>query len=119
MPEYITRALNRFLHPAPKHLELSPFPWEQPNYSNKTQLTPVPDTLPPISSTDKLHLQEVLGILLYYARALDVTILTAISEVSTEIATGTVKTMVKMNQLLDYLSTNPEAIIQHHPSSMQ
>jgi hypothetical protein len=34
-------------------------------------------------------------------------------------ATGTVKTMAKLSQLLDYLHTNPEAIIQYHPSSMQ
>jgi hypothetical protein len=49
MPGYITRALNRFLHPAPKHSELSPHPWECPNYGNKTQLTPVLDTSPAIS----------------------------------------------------------------------
>jgi hypothetical protein len=80
MPGYITRALNRFLHPAPKHPRLPPHPWERPNYSNKTQLTPVLDTLPAISSADKLRLQEVLGTLLYYAGGLDVTIPTAISE---------------------------------------
>jgi hypothetical protein len=34
-------------------------------------------------------------------------------------ATGTVKTMSKLSQLLDYLSTNPTAIIQYYPSSMQ
>jgi len=119
MPGYITRALSRFLHPAPKHPEISPHPWERPNYGSKTQLTPVLDTSPAISSADKLRLQEVLGTLLYYARALDVTILTAISELSTEMATGTVKTMSKLSQLLDYLSTNPEAIIQYYPSSMQ
>jgi hypothetical protein len=29
------------------------------------------------------------------------------------------KTMVKLNQLLDYLSTNPKAIIRFYPSSIQ
>ena len=67
MPGYITRALSRFLHPAPKHPEISPHPWERPNYGSKTQLTPVLDTSPAISSADKLRLQEVLGTLLYYA----------------------------------------------------
>ena len=119
MPGYVTRALKRFLHPAPAQPELSPHPWERPNYGNKTQLTPVLDTSALLSSTDKLRLQEVLGTLLYYARALDVTILTAISELATEMATGTVKTMEKLTQLLNYLSTNPEAIIRFYPSSMQ
>jgi hypothetical protein len=119
IPGYITRALNRFLHPAPKHPKLSPHPWECPNYGNKTQITAVLDTWPPISPADKLHLQEVLGTLLYYTRALHVTVLAAISELSTEMATGTVKTMVKLNQLLDYLLTYPEVVIRFHPSLMQ
>jgi hypothetical protein len=34
-------------------------------------------------------------------------------------ATGTVKTMIKLTQLLDYMSTNAEAIIHYYPSSMQ
>jgi hypothetical protein len=119
MPGYITRALNRFLHAASKHPELSLHPWECPNYGNKTQLTPILDTSPPISSADKLRLQEVVGTLLYYARALDVTILTAISELSTEMATGAVKTMTKLNQLLHYLAAYPEAVIRFYPSLMQ
>jgi hypothetical protein len=51
------------------------------------------DTSPLLSSGDKLHLQEVLGTLLQYARALDVTILIAIRELSTGMVTGTVTTM--------------------------
>jgi hypothetical protein len=34
-------------------------------------------------------------------------------------ATGTVKTMAKLIQLLDYLSTNPEAVIRFYATSMQ
>jgi hypothetical protein len=119
MPGCITRALNRLLHPVPKHHELSPHAWEHPNYSNKTQLTPILDTSPLLSSADKVWLQEVLGTLLYYARAPDDTFLTAISELTTEMTIGTVKAMVKLTQLLDYLSMNPKVIIRFLPGSMQ
>jgi hypothetical protein len=119
MPGYISRALNRFVHPAPTQPKLSLICGNDPNYGNMTHLTPVLDTSPLLSSAAKLHLQEMLGTLPYYARALDVTILTAISEVSTEMAIGAVKTMSKLNQLLDYLSANPEAVVCVHPSIMQ
>jgi hypothetical protein len=111
MPGYITRAFNRFLHPAPTQSDLSPHPWEQSNYSNKTQFTPDIDTSPLLSSADKLHLTEVLRTLLCYARALDVTILTAISELTSELATGTVQTMKKLTQPLNCFATHPKVII--------
>jgi hypothetical protein len=60
-----------------------------------------------------------VGTLLFYGRAVDATLLTAISELSTELVTGTVKTMVELNQLLDYLSTNPKAVARFYPSSIQ
>ena len=84
MPGHIERALKRFNHPAPARPELSPHPWERPNYGAKSQLTPVLDTSEPITPKEKLHLQEVLETLLNYARARDSTLLPALSELSTE-----------------------------------
>ena len=54
----------------------------------------------------------MVGGVLYYARSVDLTAVT--SEKS--IATG--KTEAKFKQLLDYLATNPEAVIQYHASDM-
>jgi hypothetical protein len=56
---------------------------------------------------------------LYHAKALDVTILTAISELSTGWATGVVQTMKKLTQPLNYVATSPEAVIRFCASSMQ
>ena len=119
MPGYIERALKRFNHPAPARPELSPHPWERPNYGAKSQLTPILDTSEPLTPKEKLHLQEVLGTLLYYARAVDSTILPALSELSTEQSKGTRKTLSKLKQLLDYCSTNPKATVRFRQSGMQ
>jgi hypothetical protein len=61
----------------------------------------------------------VLGTLLYYASAIDSTLLPALSDVSTEQAYGTKKTLFKLNQLLDYCHINPEATVQFFKSDMQ
>jgi hypothetical protein len=61
----------------------------------------------------------VLGTLLYYASAIDSTLLPALSDVSTEQAYGTKKTLFKLNQPLDYCHTNPEATVQFFKSDMQ
>ena len=51
---------------------------------------------------------------LYYGRAVDNTILPALSAIASEQANGTERTMEKTIQLLDYLATHPAAKIQFH-----
>jgi hypothetical protein len=58
---------------------MHPTPWKKPNYGAATQYAPDPDTSPALDATDTKHLQEVLGTLLFYARAVDSTMLPAIS----------------------------------------
>ena len=118
MPGYIARALQRFQHPTPPVPEHSPHPWQRPTYGATTQYAPPPDTSASIAAPDKLRLQEVLGTLLYYARALDSTLLTAISELATEQSKGTMHTMEKVTQLLNYCATNPEAVVRFTASDM-
>jgi hypothetical protein len=50
---------------------------------------------------------------------LDVTLLTAITELSIKLAIGTVQTVKKLTQILNYVATSPEAIIRFYASSMQ
>jgi hypothetical protein len=73
MPGYITQAPERFNHPVLAQPMLSPYPWERPNYGVKSQLMLAINTSKSISSREKRCLQEVLGTLLYHARAIDST----------------------------------------------
>jgi hypothetical protein len=63
-------------------------------------------------------MQEVLGTLLYYAPAIDSTILVPISTLASQQAHGTNATMIALTQLLNYAATNPEATILYSASDM-
>ena len=59
-----------------------------------------------------------MGVFLYYAIAIDNTVLVALSNIGSEQTRATSKTMDEVQQLLDYLTSNPNAIIQYHASGM-
>jgi hypothetical protein len=55
---------------------------------------------------------------LYYARAVDPTVLMYLNDLATEKTKATEKTQAATDQLLDYLPTHPDATIRHHASYM-
>ena len=118
MPGYIERALQRFQHPHPARLQHSPHEWQKPNYGAKTQYAQAEDTSEPLDAADTKRVQEVLGTLLFYARAVDPTMLVAIGDTATQQAKGTKATMQAIIYLLNYCATHPDAIIRYHASDM-
>jgi hypothetical protein len=68
--------------------------------------------LPP----EVLRLQEVVGVLLYYARAVDSTMLVALSVIASAPTTAT--TVRSITHLLNYAATHPDATIRFQASSM-
>ena len=89
MPGYISHALQRFAIPAPTKAQHSPHAWKKPNYGTKTQLTEPADLSAPLPPKDRKHLQEVIGVLLYYGRAVDSTILVTLGTLAAAQAQGT------------------------------
>ena len=63
-------------------------------------------------------MQEVLGTFLFYARAVDSTLLAAIGTIATQQASATEQTMCDITQLLNYCATHPNATIRYHASDM-
>jgi hypothetical protein len=63
-------------------------------------------------------IQKVTGSVLYYARAVDPTVLMPINDIATEKTKATKKTQASTNQRLDYLATYPDATIRYHASYM-
>jgi hypothetical protein len=55
---------------------------------------------------------------LYYARAVDPTVLMPLNDIATEQTKATEKTQAATNQLLDYLATHPDATLRYHASDM-
>ena len=118
MPGYLDKAFVRFNHEPPMKIQNSPHPHVPPNYGAKTQYAVEEIESPPLSKEDTTYVQAVTGTLLYNARAVDPTILPALSAIATEQAKPTQTTMKKVKQLLDYCSTQEEAIITYHASKM-
>ena len=64
------------------------------------------------------QVQSVLGTFLYYARAIDGTILTAINDIGTQQAKPTKNTQVKIERFLNYAATYPHVKLRFHASDM-
>jgi len=82
------------------------------------QYAPPSDTSPILDKQGKKHTQRVVGSFLYYGRAVDNTILTAINEISASQAKPTQTTLQKIQMLLDYLHTYPSAKVRFYASDM-
>lgn len=118
MPGYIDRALKRFQHPMPIRPQHSPHAWTAPQYGSRVQQTDDPDDSKPLEPSDIQRLQQIIGVLLYYARMVDMTMLVAIGTIASEQAKGTKKTMDAAIQLLNYAATHPNATIRYTKSDM-
>ena len=55
---------------------------------------------------------------MYYARAVDMTILTALNAIASEQAAPTERTMARVHQFLDYMATHLDAVMRFRASDM-
>jgi hypothetical protein len=118
MPGYIEHALQLFQHPLPSTHEASPPECEPIQYGAKKQYAAAPDNLPALDAGDTKRIQEVLRTLLYYACAVDSTMLCAIGKLATQQTSGTKKTMEALTQLLNYAASNQDATLRYVVSDM-
>jgi hypothetical protein len=115
MPNYIPAMLSR-LCPSGCGSALSPAIYTPPvPYSDPSSPTTL-STL--VSPAEKTWIQQVVGSLLFYARAIDLSILTAVCQLSSHQSTPTQHDLTSAHRLLSYVSShrNPHKTI--HPSPM-
>jgi hypothetical protein len=117
MPGYVSNALSKFKHDAPKHPQHTPSRYVTPVYGAKTQYA-MKDETPSLKAQLCLTIQKVTGSVLYYARAVDPTVLMPLNDIATEQTKATEKKQASTNQLLNYLVTHPDATIRYHASDM-
>jgi hypothetical protein len=82
MPNYVPKALLKFHHPTPAFPQHQPYKHLPIHYGAKTQQVAI-DTSKPFSPAAIKRVQDILGMLLYYGRAVDSTLLTALSSIAT------------------------------------
>ena len=118
MPGYVEKALTRFDHKPPTKPQHQPHPNQPIQYGAKTQRSQPEDTSPKLNKEKKKFIQEVTGVFLFYARAVDSTMLVALSALAAEQAAPTENTLKKVYQFLDYAATNPNAVVTYKASNM-
>ncbi len=114
MPGYLPNALLRFNHPQPKKKQNSSHPHVIPQYRTKIQYASDANTSPPLNKEETKYIQAVTGTLLYYGWAVDNTIF----PIATKQVQPTEKTRETITQLLDYCTTQEEAIITYSANKM-
>jgi hypothetical protein len=117
MTGYVSNVLSKFQHGTPKHPQHTPSRYVTPVYGAKTQCATKDETLR-LTIKQCLTIQKVTGSVLYYARAVDPTVLMPINDIATEQTKATEKTQAATNQLLDYLATHLDTTIRYHASDM-
>jgi hypothetical protein len=95
----------------PPSIRNTPSRYVTPVYGAKTQYA-TKDETPPLTAKQCLTIQKVTGSVLYYARAVDPSVLMPLNDIATEQTKATEKTQAATNQLLDYLATHPDATIR-------
>jgi hypothetical protein len=117
MPGYIAKVLIKFRAWLGTHTAASPGVFQEPKYGVKLQ-KPVQDDTPPLSPADKTTLQELVGSILYYARAVDPTMLTICLRISSEQAAPTEAVKAHAVRLLQYAARYPNNELVFQKSKM-
>ena len=117
MPGYCKEALIRFNHTLQK-INHQPYKHNEPKYGAKIQYAEQPDASPKLGKEETKFIQQVTGTFLYYARAVDPTMLVALSAIASEQASPTEATLTKAKYFLDYAATHPDAILTYKRSDM-
>ncbi len=118
MPGYIDNILIKFKHPTPSKPCRLPYKCLPIAYGAKAQLTPEADTTELLGDHHKRRVQEIVGSLLYYARAVDNKLLVALSAIAARQSCATVATEQAVHLLLDYVATYPSDGIIYQSSNM-
>jgi hypothetical protein len=99
MPGYINAAPHKYQNPAPARPEHAPHTWNTPIYGAETQFVTEATSSPALSNKEINKLQQLTGTLLYYARAVDPTLIMPINVLSSEQSTATNVTADKVIKL--------------------
>ena len=81
---YIKRLLQKYKHQMPKKLQNCPYTPVPKQYGAAAQ-TPLPtDISPKLSDAEIKEVQRIVGSILYYAQAVDITVMMALSFITSK-----------------------------------
>ena len=103
--------LVKVKHPKPTQPQHSPYKAPPKKYGAAAQEPLEPDMSENLNAKGIRRIQQIVGAALYYGRAVDNSILPALSALAGKQTKATKTTRDGSNQLLDYLATHPDATI--------
>ncbi len=110
--------MQEYEHVMPRRLQTCPYSPEPKKFGTEVHAPLPPDSSPKLDAKGIKRVQQIVGSILYYARAVDMTVLMALSSIAVEQTKATEKTMSRCMQLLDYLARQSEAKVRFHASDM-
>ena len=111
MPGYIDKLLARFDHKPPAKPQHSPHAAPPRKFGQDAQQPVEHDNLQILPPNCIKCIQQIIGTIMYYARAVDLTTLVALSSIASDQAKAMQKTETWVTQLLDYLHTHKDATL--------
>jgi hypothetical protein len=106
MPGYVKKKLQEYGHVMKSWIQMCLYSPEPKIFGTEAQAPLPPNKAPKLNGKGIKRVQQIVGSILYYARAVNMTILKALSLIAVEQTNATEKTMARCTQLLDYLLHN-------------
>ena len=101
-----------------RQIQHCPYSPEPKRYGADAQ-SPLPQDISwKLNDKEIKQVQKIVGSILYYARAVDMTVLMRLSTIASEQTKGKERTLEKAYQVLDYLATHPNAVVRFRASDM-
>ena len=119
MPGYVQHAISKFHNgdKGPTKSTDTPHPYKA-SKKHGLPMTTKMDDCAKLSPQAIKQLQQIVGTFLFYSRAIDPTMLMALSIITTEQTQGTQTTKDKAEHFLMYTATHPNATIKYYKSDM-
>jgi hypothetical protein len=118
MPGYVAAAIHKFQHTPQRQPCHAPSSYNKPQYGVKVQLKDPIDTTPSLTEPQTKRLQLVVGTFLFYARAVDSTMLLSLNALAAAQKNSTQATVHALVHFLNYCATHPDATLRYRASDM-
>ena len=92
MHMYVKKTLKKYNHPSPVRPQYSPHRWNKPVYGNKIQMATEEPKTSLLDKDGKRRIQSIVGTFLFYGRAVEPTVLTALNDMATTQSKPTINT---------------------------
>lgn len=115
----VDQLLARFEHPAPTKPQHSPHRAPPRHFGGSTQKSLKHDHSPKLPPDQVLHIQQIIGTIMYYAWAVNLITLVTLSSIASVQEHAIDKTEMYINKLLDYLHTHKDATIWYAASGIR